>query len=594
LKRFIILALIVAMIASIIPHAEAAELDFQKADPDIEALNKMAGTDSQPEMARNPDPSDIQDHARDKAILESFLAENDSGSETLSANPLVIGSNLDQIYKSISAQVATLNDHSSLGSSLARATDSNLKDLYQGRSINNGLPDYTKPFDSSTALYILQKRDASRLGTLEDRESDTSIIQNANSNLKYIYEKIPADNRIPGIVRIADSDMQSHGDSNLDYLYKSIDSDKSTLSDKWIARTDNELGQGNPGDLNSGYQILENCQTSREDPAKSIDSNLSYLNDDKYMSRSALKIDRFAEGKAASDTRSNLNSLLKVVGESSRISSKNHMNDVNLAGSLISNNFETLTTKEVPNSLDQINHNERLNYISLKKKDFENHKKNYAIVIGIDKYQDRYSLHNSVNDADTFASLLELYGYDTIKLTDETVPKPTKHNILDVALKEVKEKKDRGNVIIYFSGHGKLDDHGNYYLIPRDANGTNSTFISENELSNRIKDIKNLAIIIDACNSGALRAITSNEQMILTSSRTDEASNEQWMGSLSVFTGSLCDAIKERDQTGNQLLLQRCFEDAYNNTVRWASGHLLSQTPIIVDMTSTKKFSLTN
>lgn len=220
-------------------------------------------------------------------------------------------------------------------------------------------------------------------------------------------------------------------------------------------------------------------------------------------------------------------------------------------------------------------------------------KKNFAIVIGIDDYKDRRPLRTSVNDANTMADLLKSHGYEVRILTDEAPCPPTKDNILKVALAEMRQKHDEvENALIYFSGHGYLDSDGNYYLIPKDANGATSTYISEEELNQYIKDIKNLAIIIDACNSGALFNVTAEGQLLLASSRINEPSNEEWLGSMSVFTQNLCNAINEEAKKGSKIILQNCFYEAYKSTIQWSNGHLLSQTPILKDMTPDKRYYL--
>lgn len=227
------------------------------------------------------------------------------------------------------------------------------------------------------------------------------------------------------------------------------------------------------------------------------------------------------------------------------------------------------------------------NSFSSKKK----YKRDFAIVIGIDNYRDRMDLHSSVNDAKTFAALLEMYGYDVLMLTDDAHYKPTKHNILEVALAEVKERQNRGgNIIVYYSGHGVLDRNGDYYLIPQDADGVESTYISEDELNRYIKGIKNLAIIVDACHSGALCDAAGESQLMLTSSSANEPSNEEWTGSLSVFTRNLCEAIEQNGQAKNKIILQSCFYEAYNETIQWASGHMLSQTPVLKDLTPNRAY----
>ncbi len=210
--------------------------------------------------------------------------------------------------------------------------------------------------------------------------------------------------------------------------------------------------------------------------------------------------------------------------------------------------------------------------------------KKYAVVVGINQYSDRKSLSASVNDADEMASLLELYGYEVIKLTDNTEIKPTKHNILDGAIKEIKLKQNRGNVVIYFSGHGEKDESGNFYLIPQNAKGDPSNYISKDELKKYIKDIKDLSLIVDACYSGELASIKEDGQMILASSDDGEPSNEIWTRSNSIFTHLLCKAIRETRETGTyegDIPLKSSFFKAQRETIQLSRGYLLSQNPII-------------
>jgi hypothetical protein len=209
-----------------------------------------------------------------------------------------------------------------------------------------------------------------------------------------------------------------------------------------------------------------------------------------------------------------------------------------------------------------------------------NKPKDYAVVVGINQYSDRRSLHASVNDAQEMASLLGLYGYEVILLTDDTEDKPIKHNILDGALAEIRSKPNLGKVVVYFSGHSEKDKAGNFYLIPRDADGDISSYISEEELSRSIKGIKDLSLIVDACHSEELKGAIGEGQWLLASSMDDEPSNENWMDSSSVFTYNLCEAIKERPKWGGELSFQDYFTKAREETIKWSIRHFLSQTPI--------------
>ncbi len=215
---------------------------------------------------------------------------------------------------------------------------------------------------------------------------------------------------------------------------------------------------------------------------------------------------------------------------------------------------------------------------------------NYAIIVGIDNYTDRMSLHTCVNDAEAIKDLLSSLGYKVFLLSDDAKEKPTKENILDDALAKLSHLKNRGNIIFYFSGHAEIDQKGVFYLIPQDANGNPSSYISKYELAKYIRDIRNLAVIIDACNGEGLGDAIGTNQLLLASSRENEPSNEEWIGSLSVFTLNLCKAIKEERQKSDRILLQKCFHKAYEETVLWSKGHLLSQEPVLKDLTGGKYY----
>lgn len=211
--------------------------------------------------------------------------------------------------------------------------------------------------------------------------------------------------------------------------------------------------------------------------------------------------------------------------------------------------------------------------------------KNYAIVVGIDKYDDRMSLRTCANDARSIADLMRELGYDVVLLSDHTENEPTKQNILELGFEQIKNEKNLGNVVFYFSGHGIRAENDIFYLIPRDANGNVSSYISEHELKEQIKDLKNLVMIIDACNSEGLSQAIDDGQLIMASSRYNESSNGEWTGSMSVFTSRLITAIEEEKKRSNRVVLQRCFKKAYTDTVRWSRDHLVSQTPVMRDLT---------
>lgn len=211
--------------------------------------------------------------------------------------------------------------------------------------------------------------------------------------------------------------------------------------------------------------------------------------------------------------------------------------------------------------------------------------KNYAIVVGINNYEDRMSLRTCVNDARSIADLMMELGYEVILISDQTEDRPTKHNILNMAFDKIKDKDNLGNVIFYFSGHGTRAKNDMFYLIPQDANGEESSYISGYELKQRIKDFKNLAMIIDACNSEGLSHAIGDGQIMVASSMYNQSSNVEWTGSMSVFTSNLIKAIEEEKERNKRILLQRCFIKAHSDTVRWSQDHMISQEPVRIDHT---------
>jgi hypothetical protein len=218
--------------------------------------------------------------------------------------------------------------------------------------------------------------------------------------------------------------------------------------------------------------------------------------------------------------------------------------------------------------------------------------KNYALVIGIDDYEKYERLGACVNDAERIAGLLKTLDYEVIELTDNSNIEPTKYNILECALKELSQKAKSGNVIIYYSGHGRVGEANKFYFIPKDAKGNWSSCISLDELAGYLKGINNISLIIDACNSGAVRLdpVKSSCQLIMASSKENEASNEQWFGSNSVFTYNLIRAIEMEREKGEEISLVDCFQEAKNETILWSSERLLSQNPVLIDNSNESYF----
>lgn len=366
-----------------------------------------------------------------------------------------------------------------------------------------------------------------------------------NSNLLSLYRSVDSeDNNL-----IAIKDVDANKDSTARYYYEKSDAKDSSYSL-------NDLTHKVNLDLDYIYQRSSRTSAAEDKETsvgsrKSDEDSLKYLYDISTTS-SGSKDNSILKAQ----TKTNLNAIIQG-------SQAPYENPFEING-------QTIVQKVTK---DQI-------LLDEKKKSL----KKYAVVVGINNYTDRNSLHTSVNDAETMAALLEAYGYNVVKLTDTTDEKPTKTNILEKALGEMKGKNDIDKVIIYFSGHGEKNG-GDYYLIPQDGDGDPSSYISTKDLKESIEGLKSVAIVVDACNAGSLEDIIGNGQMVMVSSKEDQASNEIWFGSLSLFTSNLCNAIREEEKTSNTVLLERCFYKAKEATERWSSWHLLDQDPQIKDKT---------
>ena len=369
----------------------------------------------------------------------------------------------------------------------------------------------------------------------------------------------------------------SDTDRALQYLYEGTysldDSNKDrtvyTYSPSDTGKNLQYLYEGTYSLDNSDKNLFDH-QYSQSDPGRT----LQYI----YENKDALRNDFNKDGQY-SDTINNLGWLSTSKQElPETYGGKTAPTNANL-DALLSNSSNTLAAKPLDISPD-IYKREAIRGVSLDGPKAHGSKK-FALVIGINNYLYKKSLNNCVNDADAISKLLERYGYTVTKLTDGANNKPNKNTVAS-AMAKIGKKNEIGDVIIYYSGHGEVDEHGNFYLIPRDANSSFSSYISQEDIDQYTKDLKNLAIIIDACNSGAFNITNEAGRLVIASCRENEPSNEEWLGSLSVFTKNLQQAIEQDHESGNKLILQNIFRKAQEDTMKWTSNPFTRQMPQIV------------
>ncbi len=134
-----------------------------------------------------------------------------------------------------------------------------------------------------------------------------------------------------------------------------------------------------------------------------------------------------------------------------------------------------------------------------------------ALIIGNDEYRDPESLwkplKRAVSDAKAIETLLvENYGFTDVERLVNTSRSDLLHAFRDFS----KRISPNDNVLIYYAGHGFLDQYNNKgYWVPIDASGTDhTTFVRNSTIRDELSDIssraKHTLLISDSCFSGTL------------------------------------------------------------------------------------------
>jgi hypothetical protein len=145
----------------------------------------------------------------------------------------------------------------------------------------------------------------------------------------------------------------------------------------------------------------------------------------------------------------------------------------------------------------------------------------YALIIGNNKYDDPKLAQLKTPAADSQA-LAKVLDDKTIGSFDEVTPviNQTETMVRRIIGAFLTNKKPDDLVLLYFSGHGILDDRGRLYLALRDtqvnllkATSIPSSFIADEMDSCRSK---RQILVLDCCHSGAFGRGTKGEQKAVT------------------------------------------------------------------------------
>jgi hypothetical protein len=145
----------------------------------------------------------------------------------------------------------------------------------------------------------------------------------------------------------------------------------------------------------------------------------------------------------------------------------------------------------------------------------------YALIIGNNKYDDPKLAQLKTPAADSQA-LAKILDDQTIGSFDEVAPliNKTETQVRRAISAFLINKKPDDLVLLYFSGHGVLDDRGRLYLALKDtqvnllkATSIPSSFVADEMDSCRSK---RQILILDCCHSGAFARGTKGEQKAIT------------------------------------------------------------------------------
>jgi hypothetical protein len=200
----------------------------------------------------------------------------------------------------------------------------------------------------------------------------------------------------------------------------------------------------------------------------------------------------------------------------------------------------------------------------------------HALVIGNNEYADLENLGTAVNDARQIATVLsEQYGYQTRVLENAS------HLEIVQALADYQEQLGKlDNLMVYYAGHGLIDERQNGYWIPTDASMTDKrTWIPNKVITEFMSSMqaKHVMVIADSCYSGtmsgsAIRPFPEDveENDILFTSRV-KARTVLTSGGLqpvldsggdghSIFASALLDVLKENDGVMEGYRLYKALE----------------------------------
>lgn len=176
-----------------------------------------------------------------------------------------------------------------------------------------------------------------------------------------------------------------------------------------------------------------------------------------------------------------------------------------------------------------------------------------ALLIGIDNYPNGNQLTGCVEDINNLKSVIERNSDGKVNFHVKMMPDEQSSENAMEAIKDL--FKDTSDIaMLYFSGHGFINDTGAEIVFPDNIRSTGNYYKGIQmkdimEVVNASK-VRNKIVILDCCHSGNMgkykleetSSLLSTGVSILTACRDDETAME--MGGHGIFTEQLCEALR--------------------------------------------------
>lgn len=216
----------------------------------------------------------------------------------------------------------------------------------------------------------------------------------------------------------------------------------------------------------------------------------------------------------------------------------------------------------------------------------------YALVIGINLYDNYPNLKTPINDTNKIAEILKnKYHFNVTKLIN-----PEKDLIKDEINKLTNQLKENDSLLIYFAGHG-VEKKGDGYWVPKDGNPKfSNTWISNDFLSRELKynNATNILVIADSCYSGTLTKskteiilkptqkalksfINTRSRMVITSGGLKPVLDSGG-GEFSIFASSIINKIKNAN---NAFTSSELYTSIFKKVTKASQDYGLEQKPML-------------